>query len=181
MDVPPEIAFRNVESTPAVEDKILEGIEKLEKVYDRLVSVRIMVENQNPGRESGQLYHVRVDMGVPGNEIVVHRRPPQDPQEDLTQAVGEAFDIARRRLRKFSEKQRGEVKTHEPQPHGRVLRLFPGEDYGFIGSEDDREIYFHRNSVVNGDFEDLEVGTIVRFAEERGEKGPQASSVYIAE
>lgn len=181
MDVPPEIAFRNVEATPAVEDKILEGIDRLEKVYDRLVSVRIMVEDPNPGRESGNLYHIRIDMGVPGKEIVVHRKPTQDPQEDLPQAVGQAFNVARRRLRKFSEMQRGEVKTHTPQPHGRVLRLFPGEDYGFIGSEDGREIYFHRNSVIDGDFEDLEVGTIVRFAEERGEKGPQASTVHVAE
>lgn len=180
MDVPPEIAFRNVESTPAVEDKILEGIDKLEKVYDRLTSVRIMVEDPNPGRETGNLYHVRIDMGVPGNEIVVHRKPPRDPREDVVQAIGEAFDIARRRLRKFADLQRGEVKTHTPQPHGRVVRLFPGEDYGFIESDDGREIYFHRNSLVNGDFEDLEVGTVVRFAEERGEKGPQASSVHIA-
>lgn len=181
MDVPPEIAFRNVESTPAVEDKILDGIEGLEKVYDRLTSVRIMVEDPNPGRESGKLYHVRIDMGVPGNEIVVHRKPPDDPRQDVVQAVGEAFDVARRRLRKFADLQRGDVKTHSPQPHGRVLRLFPGEDYGFIESDDGREIYFHRNSVVNGDFDDLELGTVVRFAEEQGEKGPQASTVHIAE
>lgn len=181
MDVPPEIAFRNVERTPAVEDKILEGIDKLEKVYDRLTSVRIMVEDPNPSRETGNLYHVRIDMGVPGNEVVVRRKPPRDPHEDLVQAVGEAFDIARRRLRKFAERQRDEGKVRTGQPHGRVLRLFPGEDYGFIQTDDGREIYFHRNSVVNGDFTELEVGTIVRFAEEQGEKGPQASSVYLAE
>ncbi len=181
MEVPPEIAFRNVEATPAVEEKILEGIDRLEKVYDRLVSVRIMVENPNPGRESGNLFHIRIDMGVPGKEIVVHRKPPQDPHEDLPKAVGQAFDIARRQLRKFSEMQRGEVKSHAPQPTGRIVRLFPGEDYGFIGSEDGREIYFHGNSVVNGAFKDLDVGTVVRYAEERGDKGPQASTVYVAE
>lgn len=181
MDVPPEIAFRNVDRTAAVEERILGGIERLEKVYDRLVSVRIMVEDPNPGRETGKLYHIRIDMGVPGKEIVVHRRPPPDPHEELVQAIGEAFDIARRRLRKFAALQRGEVKTHVPQPHGRVARLFPGEGYGFIESDDGREIYFHRNSLVNGDFEDLEVGTVVRFAEERGEKGPQASSVHVAD
>jgi len=181
MDVPPEIAFRNIERTAAVEKKILSGIDRLEKVYERLVSVRIMVEDQNPGRETGNLYHVRIDMGVPGNEIVVHRKPPPEPHEDLVQAVGEAFDIARRRLRKFSDLQRGEVKTHVPQPHGRVLRLFPAEGYGFIESDDGREIYFHRNSLVNGDFDELEVGTVVRFAEERGEKGPQASTVHVGD
>lgn len=178
MDVPPEIAFRHVDATAAVQDKIEEGLDKLEQVYPRLTSCRIMVEDRTPGRETGRRYHVRIDMGVPGKELVVHRDPPQNPHEDLVQAVGEAFDVARRRLRKFAEVQRGEVKTHVPQPHGRVLRMFPAEDYGFIESDDGREIYFHRHSVVGGDFDDLEVGSVVRFAEERGEKGPQASTVH---
>jgi hypothetical protein len=95
MDVPPEIAFRNVESTPAVEDKILDGIDRLEKVYDRLTSVRIMVEDPNPGRESGQLYHVRIDMGVPSKGVVVHHKPPEDPREDVVQVAGEAGQCRR--------------------------------------------------------------------------------------
>ncbi len=179
MDVPPEIAFRNVEATAVVESKIMEGLDQLEKVYDRLVSVRIMVEDPNPGRESGHLYQVRIEMGVPGKEIVVRRKPPQNPQETLVQAIGEAFMIARRRLRKFSEQQRGDVKTHVGPPLGRVLELTPAEDHGFIESDDGREVYFHRNSIINGDLEDLSIGAVVRFAEEEGEKGPQASTVHI--
>jgi cold shock CspA family protein len=64
-------------------------------------------------------------------------------------------------------------------PRGRVIRLFREEGYGFLETPDGREIYFHRNSVLHPGFDRLEIGTEVRFAEEEGEKGPQASTVAI--
>jgi cold shock CspA family protein len=54
------------------------------------------------------------------------------------------------------------------------------DDYGFIVTPDGREVYFHRNSVVGGDFDRLEAGADVRFVEELGEQGPQASTVHPA-
>jgi len=60
-----------------------------------------------------------------------------------------------------------------------VVKIFPGEGYGFLEDDEGREIYFHRNSVLDGAFQRLEVGSEVRFAEEAGEKGPQASSVGL--
>ena len=53
-------------------------------------------------------------------------------------------------------------------------------DYGLIHTSDGREVYFHRNSVLNGGFDQLELGTPVRFAEEMGEEGPQASTVQLS-
>jgi cold shock CspA family protein len=44
---------------------------------------------------------------------------------------------------------------------------------------DGREIYFHRNSIVDASFDDLKIGAELRFAEELGEKGPQATTVYV--
>jgi cold shock CspA family protein len=58
-----------------------------------------------------------------------------------------------------------------------VLRLVPQEDYGIIQSSTGKEVYFHRNSVLHDDFDSLTVGCEVRYAEEAGEKGPQASTV----
>ena len=60
-----------------------------------------------------------------------------------------------------------------------MARLFPEDGYGFLRTLDDREIFFHRNSVVNGEFKRLAVGTEVSFVEELGEKGPQASTVKL--
>jgi cold shock CspA family protein len=70
-----------------------------------------------------------------------------------------------------------QVKHHNPTPIGLVARIDPSGDFGFIATSDGREIYFHRNSVLNGAFERLKPGSSVAFAEEDGEKGPQASTV----
>ncbi len=73
---------------------------------------------------------------------------------------------------------RGAVKTHEAAALGRV-RLEPELDYGFLETPDNREIYFHRNSVLGPGFDKLEIGAEVRFVEEEGEQGPQASTVIM--
>ena len=64
-------------------------------------------------------------------------------------------------------------------PRVRITALFPDKGYGFLTSPEGYDVYFHENSVVNKDFKKLEIGMEVRFAEEMGEKGPQASSVVV--
>ena len=44
---------------------------------------------------------------------------------------------------------------------------------------DGREIYFHRNSVLDAGFDRVSVGAEVRFVEEEGVRGPQASTVRL--
>jgi cold shock CspA family protein len=94
-------------------------------------------------------------------------------------AINDAFKETARRLEDYVRLRRGQVKERVGPPRGRVVKILPGEGYGFLEDEEGREIYFHRNSVLDGAFSRLEVGTEVRFAEEPGEKGPQASSVAV--
>ena len=89
------------------------------------------------------------------------------------------FDAARRRLEDYARRRDNRVKSHESPPCGRIAWLDRGRGYGFIGTPDGREIYFHRNSVLNAGFDRLEVGAPVRYHEEAGEKGPQASTVHV--
>lgn len=181
MDVPPEIAFRNVEPSDALKERILEGIDSLEDVYDRLVSCRVMVEDTTQARSTGKIYRVRLDISIPHQTVVVDERPTDaDKPRDVYQTVKNAFDIARRRLHDLKEKQRREVKTPGLPPHGRIVELLAddtGARYGFLMAADGREIYFHENALLDLDFDELDVGTEVRFAEERGNEGPQASTV----
>jgi cold shock CspA family protein len=65
-------------------------------------------------------------------------------------------------------------------PHAKVSKLFPKEGYGFIETLDGREIYFHRNSVLNSAFEHLDIGYEVIFSEEPGDKGPHAITIRPA-
>lgn len=180
MQIEPQVSFRNVERTEAVEQKILEGIAKLEKVYDRITSVRIALEDMHSEDSPGHLYRVRIDITLPGGEVVVNRKPGAEPAMDLMLAVGDAFDIAVRKLKKVVQRQRGRVKNHTPRPAGRVARIFENEGYGFIESSDGTEVYFHENAVMNGSLEDLEQGAPVEFDQEQGDKGPQAAAVYPA-
>jgi cold shock CspA family protein len=101
--------------------------------------------------------------------------------EDLEIAIRDAFDAARRKLEDFARRQRGTVKHHEELPHAHISALFPDKGYGFLTTLDNREIYFHEHSVLNYDFKHLKVGMKVRFVEEQGVKGPQASTVTVIE
>ena len=94
-------------------------------------------------------------------------------------ALRDAFDAARRQLQDYARRQRADTKVHVEPPHGRVSKLLP--DYGFLTTPDGREIYFHRNSVLGDAFETLAIDTPVRFVEEEGDKGPQASTVRIVD
>ena len=60
-----------------------------------------------------------------------------------------------------------------------VAALYPEVGYGFIAASDGRSVYFHRNSVGDEHFEDMQVGMDVVFIEEHGLRGPQASSVRL--
>jgi len=103
-----------------------------------------------------------------------------DPErKHVSVAIREAFDIARRRLQDYARRQRGAVKVPVRQPRGRVVRLFPIDEYGYIEAEDGHEVYFHKRSVLKDAFNRLTVGSLVSFVEEPGEKGPQASTVTL--
>ncbi len=180
MQIPVQVTFRNMDPSKAVEAKIRGKAEKLERYFDRVVSCRVVVESPHRRHHKGSLYNVRIDIGVPGKEIVVnHTGSKNHAHEDVYVAVRDAFNAAARRLEDHARKVRGEVKSHEVPPHGKVARLFPYEGYGFVEMSDGREIYFHRNSVVNDGFDQLEAGQEVRVAVAEGEsaEGPQASTV----
>lgn len=180
MKLPLQITFRNMEPSAAMEQNIRERAEKLDLFYDQIMSCRVMVEAQHKHHHQGNTYHARIDLKVPGEEIAVSRDPGKDhAHEDVYVAIRDAFDAARRQLEDYGRRQRVQVKAHETRPHGRIARLNPQENYGMIETEDGREIYFHRNSVVNLDFDKLEIGQRVHFDEEMGDLGPQASTVMV--
>jgi ribosomal subunit interface protein len=180
MQTPLQITFRNLDTSPAVEAKIRERVEELEQFYDRITSCRVVIEVPNRHHREGRLYHIRVDLKVPGREIVVKRDPSEHhAHEDIYVAVRDCFDAVRRQLEDHVRRQRGNIKAHEAPDHGRIANLIAEKDYGFIDAGDGTEIYFHRNAVSDNGFGTLAVGDEVRFAMHpgEGEKGPQASSV----
>lgn len=98
MQITPEVAFRNVSRTPAIERAIQDGILELEKVEDRITSCRVMVELEHRRHRSRNPYHVRVDVTLPGAEIVVSRPPSSGGEDHAAVAIADAFHTARSRL-----------------------------------------------------------------------------------
>lgn len=182
MQIPLEVTFRDVRKTEAIEKLIMEKVAKLEKICDYMVSCRIAVEMPQRHQQTGNPFRVRIDIRVPqGHELIIKRESVQGKVSGtLPQTLREAFSAAGRQLKELVKRQRAEVKTHPDQEQmAFVFKIFKREGYGFLKTESGREIYFHRNSVLNDDFDRLEVGTGVRFVEETGVKGPQASTLQI--
>lgn len=176
MQIPLQITFRDMEQSDAIEKAVREKAEKLDQ-FAQIMSCRVVVEMINK-HHKGTLYQVSIDMTIPGTEIVVSRDHGMDhSHEDVYVAIRDSFDAARRQLQDFHRISHQKVKAHDVPPHGRVSELNADEGYGRIETSDGRSVYFHRNSVLNDEFSELEVGTEVRFSEEPGEEGPQASSV----
>lgn len=182
MPLPLQITFRNFPPSEAVERAIEKHMEGLARFSDRIMGCRVVVEVRHRKHHQGNLFHIRIAMTVPGGEIVVSREPAlRHAHEDVYVAFRDAFEAVRRRLEDCERRRRRQVKAHDPPPRGRVAFLDHVNGYGFIETPDGREIYFHRNSVLDAGFDRLESGDLVRFHEEAGEKGPQASTIHMAE
>lgn len=182
MQVPLELSYREVKRTESTDTLIQEQVAKLERVCNYITSCRVVVEQPQKHMNSGNPFRVRIDLTVPpGHELIAkHEAGQGDMHADITSVIRDVFGDMRRQLQELVEKQRRDVKVHEdPSQTALVSRVFKDDGYGFIESLSGTEFYFHKNSVLHEDFDRIEIGTMVRFFPEMGEKGPQASTIQI--
>ncbi len=179
MVLPVQISFRGVLASESVEAYVRRRAAKLATFHGRVTGCHVVVESPHRHRRHGRHYRVRVELHVPGGELVASHLPDVDPSsEDVYAAIDAAFDQLGRELEDRVRRQRGDVKVHDsPHREGRVAKLWSYEGFGFIETPEGDDVYFHRNSVVNGGFDRLAIGAPVRFVEEAGLRGPQASTV----
>lgn len=131
MELPVQITYRNMEPSDAVTARIEAEAAKLDTFYDRITSCRVLVEAPHRHHKRGELFHVRIELGVPGTELVVSHEPTphatlshdeeaalkkhievHPEHKDIYVAVRDAFGSARRQLQDYVKRMRGEVKTH---------------------------------------------------------------------
>lgn len=175
MKKPLQLTLRNIASSEALETDIRERMEKLERFHPHIVGCHVTVEVPHRHKHQGRCFNVRIDLTIPGGEILVNR----DLHADLYVALRDAFDAARRRLESHQERQRGDVKTHEPSWQGRIARVYPEEGFGFIETPDGRELYFSAENLVNETLDRLTAGAQVQFIEDLGDEGRQAKRVSV--
>ena len=178
MQRPLQITFHTVQHSDAIEQYVRNRAQKLDTFDARVTGCRVALEMPHRHARHRPHYRVLIDIAVPGGDVVVERAPKGDHSyEDLYAAIDAAFDDVGRRLQDFVRRQRGDVKLHERSRYGVVTKLFPYEGYGFLRTPEGDELYFHRNAVIKGAFDRLEVDARVRFVEDTGESGLHASTV----
>jgi len=190
MQVPLEIAFHNIEPSAWAEDEIRARVAKLEKLHERLISCRVRVD-QRANNSNGTIPPVvRIELGVPGRKDIVVSHEPDHLQRkfqtpDLHNAINEAFRIAEDRLADLKAKLDGRTKeAHhdaENQFLGQVAEITPEEDFGFLMTKEGGLLYFHRNSMLSGEFDRLRRGDEVYYVEGTGDTGPIAAKVRLKE
>ena len=178
MQTPVEIDFQGMRGRPEVQASIAHHVAELEQRYGRVTACRVVLKGPGGHHRTGGLYEVNIRLALPnGREINIARTAQADERlADLSFAINDAFKHARRRLQDQVRRLQGQVKQHESQPMGTVKNLDASGEFGFLEAADGHE---DRNSVLDGAFSRLAVGTHVIFAEEMGEKGPQASTVKL--
>lgn len=181
MESPLEVTFRNLPHTPELERLIGEEVDRLHRFAAGIVGTRVALEQEHE-QASGSPYRIRLEVTLPPHkDLVVTRNPGDYPHNaTLDSVIRNTFHVMERRIKRAAQKRRGEVKDHaSTEQRALVVRAFPEKGYGFLKTTGGRELYFHRNSVLHGDFDRLVTGTEVRFVEGMGEDGPQASTVQI--
>lgn len=181
MQVAPEVIFNGIDRSQWVEEYIAERMQHLERFAPDITRCHVTVTREQASHRKGNRYSVMVEVRIPRQHDLAVKKQKQirEMQTQLPAVINEAFGAIEKQLKKTVALRRHEEKSHNGQPHGMVEKLFD-DGYGFIRAlDDDRQVYFHRNSVLHGDFDRLTVGTEVRFTPQQGEEGPQASSVQV--
>lgn len=191
MQIPPEISFHNLDPSPEAETMIREHVMRLERIYGRMIACRVRVDQRNRNTNGTIPPVVHIEISVPGRKDIVVAHEPEHLQRkfqapDLHNAINEAFRIAERSLSKYKDKVSDHgcaAMVHEAanEFRGQVAELTPDDDFGYLITKEGGLLYFHRNSLLIGDFDSLNRGDEVSYVEIMGDTGPVASKVRVLE
>ena len=189
LQVPLEIAFHNIASSNWAEQEIRARVAYLEKLYDRLISCRVRIDQRAKNHAGTIPPVVHIELGIAGHSDLVVSHEPEHllrkyQHPDLHKAINEAFRIAERQLTELKQQRSDRVKKdghHDSgnQSLGQVAEVTPEQDFGFLITKEGGLLYFHRNAVLSGDFDHLTRGDEVHYNEDVGDTGPIATKVRV--
>ena len=184
---PIEITYKGFASSDALRRRIHQEAKKLDRLFPRIIDCQVIISIPHRAQNQGKIYHVTIKLHVPGKTMVVGHEPEHNhAHEDAFVSIRDSFRAMERELVRFTRK-RSEQRIketlvrqkHKDQLHGEISFLNDIDGHGLIQGEDAISYYFHQNSILNCDFNDLQKGDHVKFASEMGDKGPQASSLSL--
>jgi cold shock CspA family protein len=174
-----KVETRNAELRKGWQKKIDEEKEKLVRHFASFVlHLRVSIEGTAHHKEGG--YELKLVASVPNDTVVVTRKG-----ENVGPLLVEAFDVLTLQMKEMQRKKRKSQKgndfsAEESTQYGVIRKVSPYESYGFIVSQDAREIYFHENALKGISIDKINEGDSVMYGESRGDKGPQASWVRMS-
>ena len=116
MKIPLQITFHGISPSEAVETKIREKVDKLDKFHSDIISCRVAVEAEHQHHHQGNQYHIRIDITMPGKELVISREHhDRKDYENIYVVIRDAFNAATRQIEDYARIQRGEVKNHRTE------------------------------------------------------------------
>ena len=107
----PQITYRGMQHSPAMDERIRELAAKLEDLQPKITRCHVVVDETDRHKNKGNLFEVRVDIHVPGKEIVATHQNDVDAYV----AIASAFEAVQRQLEAQMRIQRGEVKQHRDE------------------------------------------------------------------
>jgi cold shock CspA family protein/ribosome-associated translation inhibitor RaiA len=181
MQMPLEIAFQNSKPSVTIRSEVERQAKRLQRLSDRITSCHVTVVAPHTRHRHGDLFKIDIRIAMPDRkDVIISKTHGDAPEhEHVMVAIKDAFSAAQRQIEDCVREMRGQVKPHVKEYHGRVAKFIAGEDCGFIETAGGREVYFHRNSVLDDAFDALRIGSEVHFVEEMGDKGAQASTVRV--
>ncbi len=182
MQTQPTVSFDGVAVDDLVRTAALTHIDHLERLCPEILGCHVVLTQPHRHRRRDRLWSARIDLVLPGVDIIVNRTHPRDhSHEDPLVTLSDAFASARRRLEVHRREHRGDVGDHRPHVDGTILRVVPQAGYGFIKASDGREIYFQATSITGCGFHDVLPGMPVRFTVEDGDDGSRATWVHVTD
>lgn len=184
MQKPLQLSFKNIEGSEAMKAMVRDRVGRLDRLYPNLIGCRVVIEAPHRSAQGARPpLGVSVEAEIPGKpKIVVKDIEERRNPRDQAAVVNRSFDVVERKLDEACSIVQGEVKAHEAAGEtGTISRLFPDRNYGFVEAKQAGSLYFTRNAVVDGRFDELTTGMMVHLTLATGEgpMGPQASSIRL--
>lgn len=186
LQIPLELGFHKIDKSAWAEAEIRARVDRLTMLYSGLTGCRVHVDQTASRKRTPPVVHI--EMSIPGAaDLVVAYEPERLLQRyqnpGLREAISDAFAAAERQLVDFKRRREGGkmLDLHDQQNrfHGQIAEMYPEQDYGYLLTKEGGLLYFHRNSVLDTDFNTLKPGDDVHYIEVMGDTGPTAAKVRV--
>lgn len=174
----PVISWHNLDRSDAMEDLVHKRLAAVEQFCPGLIGARVVISAPQNRRHTARGVDVRIHLDLPGPDVDVAKSVRQGhADDDLTLAINRAFGALEERLKKARQRMDPQaVKAHPAVLHSEIVEL-DALGFGYLRGDDGQEVYFQKDSLVSGDWDQLSLGDRLRFREMDGDKGPYAVDI----